>query len=90
MEITKTVKEKIFDALITAATFVAAVSWRETLIRILEKFLPGDNADLWSEIIVTSIITIIVIVLIVIFVTADKTIDSTFNLQDEDNKPPQN
>lgn len=90
MSISQTVHDRLFESLITAATFVAALSWRETFIQLLDHYLPGENSSIWSEVIVTAAVTVVVIVLIVLFVSAKQTIDQTFHINDEDNSPTYN
>lgn len=80
----KTAKNKVFESLVTAFTFVAAISWRETLITLLERVFPEENGALWAEITITLIITIIAITVIYMLVKAERIVDHTILDKEED------
>lgn len=79
----RTAKEKVFEALIAAFTFVAALSWRETFIKIVEHYTPNATNQLIAELIISSLVTVLVIVFIITAVTAEKAVDTTFDLEKE-------
>jgi hypothetical protein len=89
MVMSKEIKDRLADALISAFTLAAAISWRETLIKIVEFYLPGDVPQLWANVAITMIITLIVIGIIYFVLIADRAAENTFDtfqVDDEENE----
>lgn len=88
MPITKNIKSRLIDALISAFTFAAALAWRETLLQVINRFLPQEDNTLWSEVLVTLMLTAIVIMLIFFLLKSDELVDHKFYDQEnhEDNE----
>jgi hypothetical protein len=86
--IKKTLRERLTDALITAFTFVAALSWKDTIVTFLEAYLPVSDGRLWSELIASSLVTVIVIVFILIIVEADATASRFTDPKDDTTNQP--
>lgn len=70
METSKQIKDRLIDALITAFVFAAALAWKDTLVAVLNRVLPGETT-IWSDVIVTLLITAIVITLIYFIIKSD-------------------
>lgn len=86
MKISKQIKDRLIDALITAFVFAAALAWKDTLVAVLNKVLPGENT-IWSDVIVTLLITCTVIALIYLIIKGDDIAEDnllTFNDKDQD------
>ena len=56
----KDIKDRLSDALISAFTFAAALSWRESLMSLVDYYLPNEVSRLWANIVISTIITSIV------------------------------
>lgn len=85
MTVSKQIKDRLINALITAISFAAALAWKDTFVVVLNKTLPGDNT-IWSDIIVSFLITGIVIALIYFIIKSDDLAEEkllTFNDQDQ-------
>lgn len=85
MKISKKIKDRLVDSLISAFTFAAALAWRSTLLEVLDKLFPEDNS-IWSEILVTTLLTIIVIFLIYTLLKGDKIINDHVVDESEEGK----
>ena len=83
MKSSKRVKDRVVDALLTAFSFVAAFSWRETLIKILDRYLPEGYGDLWPDIIATLMATLIAVIFLYIIIKADETIEEHLMPEDD-------
>ncbi len=70
MTVSKQIKDRLLDAVITAFVFAAALAWKDTLTAVLNKVLPFETT-IWSNIIVTLLITVIVIGLVYSIIKAD-------------------
>jgi len=70
MTVSKQIKDRLLDALITAFVFAAALTWKDTLTAVLNKVLPFETT-IGSNIIVTLLITCIVIGLVYSIIKAD-------------------
>lgn len=75
MQVSKSVKDRLIDALVTAFVFAAAISWRETILKVLNVYFPWDDNSVWSEVIVTLIITVIVFTLIYVLIKGDTVVN---------------
>lgn len=84
MEISKDIKDRLVDALISALVFAAALSWRETLVLGMQIILPDDVNDFWSELAVTGGITAIVLTIVYLLIKTSRVVDNTFHLDKDD------
>lgn len=78
MLMNKEIKDRLADALISAFTFAAALSWRETLLAAVEYFLPGDANRLVADVIISLIITFIVIAVVYFVLIANNVVEEKF------------
>ena len=86
MTISKDIKDRLIDGLITAFIFAAALSWRETLVQGMQLVLPENTNAFWSELIVSSGITAIVITVVYILLKTNRVVDSALHLTDEEDR----
>jgi hypothetical protein len=86
MVITKEIKDRMFEALISAFTFAAALTWRDTLVSLMKEVLPDEANDIWSELIVSSAITVLVIVLIFVLLRTSRATDAALDLDENEQK----
>ena len=82
----KDIKDRLTDALISAFTFAAALSWRESLLAIVDYYIPNDIGRLWADLIITVVITIIVISIIYFVLKANQVANNTFKVFSEDDE----
>lgn len=75
-------RDKVFESLITAFTFVAAISWRESLLALFEEILPTNTNILWAEFGITLFITVIVVVMIYLIRKTEDVVDARFETED--------
>lgn len=75
MNVSKEIKDRLIDALITALVFAAALAWKDTLVALLNRVLPNENT-IWSDVIVTVLITGIVILLVYFIIKSDDLAES--------------
>lgn len=88
MKVSKNIKDRLIDALITALVFAAALAWKDTLVGLLNKALPDEKA-IWSDVIVTLLITCIVIALVYFIIKGDNMAENkllTFTDKDQKDK----
>jgi|GEM_PF-4766947 len=77
MKISKNIKDRLIDALITAFVFAAALAWREAFVKVLNKYIDEEHS-VWSEVVVAFFITSIVVVLVYILLKSDSIAESHF------------
>ena len=82
----KDIKDRLTDALISAFTFAAALSWGESLLAIVDYYIPNDIGRLWADLIITVVITIIVISIIYFVLKANQVANNTFKVFSEDDE----
>lgn len=76
MRISKNIKDRLLDALITAFVFAASLTWKDTLVQIIDHSLPGDSGSIWAELIVAAAVTLIVILLVYLLIKSDQAAES--------------
>jgi hypothetical protein len=84
MAMSKEIKDRLVDALISAFTFAAALTWRDTLVSLMKEILPDEANDIWSELIVSGAITLVVVFLIYTLIKSSRAADTALGLEDED------
>ena len=85
MTVSKEIKDRLINALITAIVFAAALAWKDTMVLVLNSILPGEKT-IWSDVIVSFAITGTVLVLIYGIIKGDNAAENnllTFTDTDE-------
>ena len=80
MTMSKDIKDRLSDALISAFTFAAALSWRESLMSLVDYYLPNEVSRLWADIVISTIITAIVILIIYFVLKANQVADERLKM----------
>ena len=84
MTMSKDIKDRLIDALITAFVFAAALSWRDTLLNVVTETLPEGMSTLWADVLVTLVITGIVLLLVYVLLKSSRAVDNKFGLKGVD------
>lgn len=87
MYISKDIKDRLVDALITAFIFAAALSWQKTFAEVMKAILPVESY-VWSELSASAGITAIAITLVYLLIKSSRIADDSLGLKAEEQSDP--
>ena len=86
MQISKNIKDRLIDALIMAFVFAAALSWRDTFVKVLTEFLPYERSAIWAEVASSAFITAVVVLIVYAVLKTDSAIERNSTMFDDAKK----